>query len=163
MGYFNIVIRGESQNMNYLTKGLYGENAHVNMLTIFDGLNITQAGEAVHNQHSIWQILNHMIYWQEYILHLMNEEEITAPEHASETWITEVKPVNKKNWELAVNNFTDSLNEAVKFTENNFDLSDRQAELLTSLMIHNSYHAGQIVMIRKYLNAWPPPDGGDTW
>ena len=36
-------------------------------------------------------------------------------------------------------------------------------ELLWGLSAHNSYHAGQIVVIRQALGAWPPPTGGDTW
>lgn len=86
--------------MNHLTRGLYGENAHVNTLTIFDGLGIDQTGESVPNQHSIWQILNHMIYWQEYILRLLKEEVTVPPNHASETWPTEVKPSNEKGLEI---------------------------------------------------------------
>ncbi|GAA0592755.1 hypothetical protein GCM10009001_06040 [Virgibacillus siamensis] len=82
--------------MNHLTKGLYGENAHVSTLTIFDELGIEQAGEVVLNQHSIWQILNHMIYWQEYILCLLKGEETVPPKHASETWPAVVKPPAKR-------------------------------------------------------------------
>lgn len=25
---------------------------------------------------------------------------------------------------------------------------------------HNAYHLGQVVMLRRILGAWPPPDGG---
>jgi len=28
---------------------------------------------------------------------------------------------------------------------------------------HNSYHLGQIVMLREAFGVWPPPRGGDTW
>ena len=146
-----------------LTKGLYGENAHVNTITIFDGLSMEQAGEGIPGQHSIWQILNHMIYWQEYVLRLLKEEKTVPPKHASETWSTEVKPSNQGDWEGAVNKFTDGLNEAVRFAENENGVSFSQAEYLLSLISHNSYHAGQVVIIRRYLNQWPPPTGGDTW
>ncbi|SDI47990.1 DinB family protein [Natribacillus halophilus] len=149
--------------MNYLIKGLVGENSHVNTLTIFDGLGINQAGEVVLNQHSIWQILNHMIYWQEYILRILKGEETVPPKHASETWLTEVKPPDKNNWELAVNKFTDGLKGAIRFAENKHGVSNYQTEHLLSLMSHNSYHSGQVVIIRRYLNQWPPPMGGDTW
>jgi uncharacterized damage-inducible protein DinB len=30
-------------------------------------------------------------------------------------------------------------------------------------MVHNSYHVGQIAMLRRMLGAWPPQSGGDTW
>jgi uncharacterized damage-inducible protein DinB len=28
---------------------------------------------------------------------------------------------------------------------------------------HNSYHAGQIALLRRQAGAWPPERGGDTW
>jgi uncharacterized damage-inducible protein DinB len=28
---------------------------------------------------------------------------------------------------------------------------------------HNSYHAGQAVLLRQLLGQWPPPSGGLTW
>ena len=36
-------------------------------------------------------------------------------------------------------------------------------EELLMLQGHNSYHLGQIVMLRQELGAWPPPRGGNTW
>jgi hypothetical protein len=36
-------------------------------------------------------------------------------------------------------------------------------EVLYQLAAHNSYHVGQIVVLRQALGAWPPPGGGDTW
>jgi uncharacterized damage-inducible protein DinB len=35
--------------------------------------------------------------------------------------------------------------------------------VLWQLVAHNSYHIGQIAMIRRFLGAWPPRGGGDTW
>jgi uncharacterized damage-inducible protein DinB len=31
------------------------------------------------------------------------------------------------------------------------------------MVAHNSYHVGQIAMLRQALGAWPPRGGGDTW
>jgi uncharacterized damage-inducible protein DinB len=35
--------------------------------------------------------------------------------------------------------------------------------VLWQMVAHNSYHVGQIAMIRRMLGAWPPRGGGDTW
>ena len=35
--------------------------------------------------------------------------------------------------------------------------------VLCQMVAHNSYHVGQIAMIRRILGPWPPRDGGDTW
>ena len=41
--------------------------------------------------------------------------------------------------------------------------ADTLEALLWQLAAHNSYHTGQIAMIRRALGAWPPRGGGDTW
>ena len=35
--------------------------------------------------------------------------------------------------------------------------------VLWQMVAHNSYHVGQIAMIRRALGAWPPRGGGDSW
>jgi hypothetical protein len=29
--------------------------------------------------------------------------------------------------------------------------------------VHNSYHLGQVVLVRSALGEWPPKEGSDTW
>ena len=36
-------------------------------------------------------------------------------------------------------------------------------EMLQLIASHNSYHMGQIALIRRSLGAWPPPGGGASW
>jgi uncharacterized damage-inducible protein DinB len=46
------------------------------------------------------------------------------------------------------------------------DHTKRSASLLAVLwqaVAHNSYHIGQVVMMRSSLGAWPPKGGGDSW
>ncbi|HMD16766.1 MAG TPA: DinB family protein [Terriglobales bacterium] len=35
--------------------------------------------------------------------------------------------------------------------------------MLWQITAHNSYHAGQIALLRRQFGAWPPERGGDTW
>jgi uncharacterized damage-inducible protein DinB len=35
--------------------------------------------------------------------------------------------------------------------------------VLWQTAVHNSYHIGQVVILRRMLGAWPPLDGSDTW
>lgn len=74
-----------------------------------------------------------------------------------------VIPPTKKDWDLAVNKFAAGINEAVRFAENDEVVSSDQVEHLLTLISHNSYHSGQVVIIRRFLNQWPPTSGGDTW
>lgn len=34
---------------------------------------------------------------------------------------------------------------------------------LLIMSTHDSYHVGQVVMMRRMMGLWPPPGGGDTW
>jgi len=36
-------------------------------------------------------------------------------------------------------------------------------DVLWQTLVHNSYHVGQIAMLRRMFGAWPPRGGGDTW
>ncbi|PTX52215.1 hypothetical protein C8P63_13131 [Melghirimyces profundicolus] len=36
-------------------------------------------------------------------------------------------------------------------------------EGLRSIASHNSYHLGQVALIRRMPGSWPPPKGGDSW
>ena len=38
-----------------------------------------------------------------------------------------------------------------------------RADVLRAMGNHVSYHVGQIALLRRMMNAWPPPGGGDTW
>ena len=35
--------------------------------------------------------------------------------------------------------------------------------VLWQMVAHNSYHLGQIALLRRALGAWPPRAGGDSW
>jgi len=36
-------------------------------------------------------------------------------------------------------------------------------EQLESLVAHNAYHFGRIVLLRQLLRSWPPVSGGFSW
>ena len=35
--------------------------------------------------------------------------------------------------------------------------------VLWQTLVHNSYHIGQVVILRRALGIWPPRGGGDSW
>ena len=48
-------------------------------------------------------------------------------------------------------------------TPDHTQLSNSVEAVLWQTLVHNSYHVGQIILLRRLLKAWPPPGGGDTW
>ena len=158
-------------NEKILRELLYGVRSHVHVLHALEGLDPVLAGERVaRSPHTIFQVLHHMIYWQEIALSRMRDESPPDPDSADEGWDFPEKPEDDSDWEAAVASFAESLRSVeALIADPQYDLDrtvgrDRTA-LGEVLMVqgHNSYHLGQIVELRRQLGSWPPPKGGDTW
>ena len=147
---------------------LSGKGAHVGTKNLFAGLGWKVAGVRPEGApHSIFQLLNHMSYWQDWVVKWLDGGNPGVPKHASGGWPGSPAPGNAREWQQAVRGFRSGLQK--------LDRQSRQAELLATrgehsrlgmlqaLAGHNSYHAGQVVLLRQMLGAWPPPSGGVTW
>lgn len=153
-----------------LLNGLQGRGSHVSPAHVFEVLDWRLVGEVPDGAtHSVWQILDHMIYWQEFCLALLRNETPESPSHASDTWTTNVSPTNEDEWNDAVQTFLDGLRTAEQMTDDELGQTvagrreRSRSEVLGMLIGHNSYHLGQVVLVRQMLGTRPPPSGGDTW
>ena len=154
----------------FFQQALHGRDANVDTATIFDGLNWQQAGEKPGNcPHSVWETLSHMNYWQDFMLAMLEGETPENPEHTAESWPNSPSPASEKEWQEEVAHFLEGMEkvkrEAEKdLTESGFgEKKSTRADCLLTIVLHNSYHAGQVVFARKMIGAWPPPSGGNTW
>jgi uncharacterized damage-inducible protein DinB len=151
-----------------LGNALSGKGSHVATESLFAGLGWEVAGSRPEGvPHSIFQLLNHISYWQDWVVKWLDGENPPIPKHASGGWPGSPGPANPKEWQRAVRRFRSELRK--------LDRQSREADLLAkrgkhtrlgmlhSLASHNSYHGGQVVMLRQMLGAWPPPSGGLTW
>lgn len=154
-----------------LGHALRGHGAHVEVSAALDALDWRVAGQRPAGApHSIFQILRHMIFWQEIYAQRLTGAVAPSPAHAPEGWPGEPAPRSEAEWTAAVRRFNDGLGaiEALLRAETldevmpNFGHRTR-AEAFAFVASHNSYHLGQIVLLRRMLGAWPPPTGGDTW
>lgn len=147
---------------------LSGKGSHVATKTLCAGLGWKAAGARPEGvPHSVFQLLNHMSYWQEWVAKWLDGGNPPVPKHAPGGWPGSVGPANAAEWQRAVRGFRNGLAK--------LDRQSREADLLTTrgkhsrlgmlqaIASHNSYHAGQIVVLRQILGAWPPPSGGITW
>lgn len=153
-----------------LRSALAGRGAHVQPARVFDGLDWRLAGlRPGGSPHSIWQVLGHMIFWQDFSLAHLRGEDPPVPEHAADSWPKEEAPRDEAEWQRAVERFVAGLDEAMRQAKGDLTAEIRarpgrtRAESLQMIAAHNSYHAGQVVLLRRMLGAWPPPGGGDTW
>ena len=151
-----------------LLNGLHGRGSHVNPANVFENLNWRLVGELQNGiEHSIWQIVHHMNYWQEFSLALLRNDTPRTPEHAADTWTDNVSPTSESEWLQTVNTFLKGLHAIEGFMSDlDITVAARQersrAEVIGMLVGHNSYHLGQIVFLRQIFGAWEP-SLGDTW
>ena len=161
------------------TELLYGQGAHSNTLACVQDVALELAGRRIENfPHSIWQLVAHMNYWMGYELKRIRGEAPKYPEHAAESWPAQGAPPSEQEWRAAVAAFKNLLSEFGVLAESSPEVLSRQVAatypghtkissslqaMLWQIVVHNSYHIGQVAMLRRMLDAWPPQGGGDTW
>src|SRR5262245_29876284 len=157
----------------------YGNGAHANTLACVEDVDLELAGRRADNfPHSIWQLVNHMNFWMAYELKRIWNEKPVYPAHASESWPTKAAPSSEEDWQEAISLFRDLLATLAKLADSppgclaqevgatHQDHTKRSSSLLAVLwqtLVHNSYHIGQVAMLRRTFGRWPPKGGGDSW
>lgn len=149
----------------YLQNGLQGKYAHYQTDMVLSGLTWEEAGEKpTDHTHSVWELVFHMNYWQNFILAELQEEQPDSPQDESISWPRTSAPSSEKEFTETVADFLKGLGRATQQASKDTleeGLGGRKrtaADLLMVLINHNSYHAGQIVYIRQLTGTWPPPN-----
>lgn len=115
-------------------------------------------GEAA---NSIWETVNHLLYYKERLLRKFkglpqlssaenNDDTFTVAESGPDAWAKAVQHLREVHAELRA--------EIAKFGGGAFTREgERHApgEEIMSLILHDSYHTGQIVLVRKLQGSWP--------
>lgn len=157
--------------MSALPQLLTGEGAHAKARNILESIELKQLGVRPDvAPHSIYEELWHLVYWQDFFLGAIAGEERVTPPQASDTWPKRQAPEDLKEARDLVRAFLGGVNKAVAYAADTKNL-DKQVRggkstvrtSLESLLAHNSYHLGRIVLLRQLIGIWPPPSGGDTW
>ena len=160
--------------MRALSELLRGKGAHVDPIACVEDISEDLALRRIDGfPHSIADLVFHMNYWMNYELKRIRGEKPEYPEHNAESF-----PSASQSWDQLKRDFSWFLAELVKLGGLPRAELDRQIEsvhagdkkvagtmesVLWQMVAHNSYHVGQIAMIRRALGAWPPKAGGDTW
>jgi hypothetical protein len=141
-------------------------NWFVPVESALDGLTADQANEKSGDSNSIWEIVNHLIFWNERYIHRFKGIPLTRKiESNDETFHSE----NNNDWEATksqmFNLLTDWTNAVKEADEAIFERSahedrhDPWYSVLANINIHNAYHIGQIIEIRKANGNWDPKKG----
>ena len=158
---------------------LHGKGAHADPVACIEDVPAEMAGKKIDGfPHSICQLVSHMNYWMDYEIKRIADEAPPYPERASLSWPAEAAPPSEKHWSDAKVTFGALLQELSTLAQSSPDVLAREVRpthpghtkiasslrsVLWQTLVHNSYHTGQIAVIRRCLGAWPPRAGGDTW
>jgi uncharacterized damage-inducible protein DinB len=156
---------------------VYGKGAHVDPIACVEDLAPELATRTLPGYpHSIWQIVEHMNYWMDYELRRIAGEQLSYPDHAIESWLAHPDPASEPQWHAARQRFGDLLGRFASLAES--DAASMQkvvspdkpaappstaGAILQQIVAHNSYHVGQIALLRRQFDLWPPQRGGDSW
>ena len=114
----------------------------------------------------------------DYDLRRMRGERPPYPEHASASWPPSDAAISDDQWretivacrgllrqmaELAQSSPSELAREIEPLNPQHAKRASTLGGLLWQTLVHNSYHVGQIAMLRRMLGLWPPRAGGDTW
>ena len=162
-----------------LTELLHSEGAHADPLACLEDISSELAARHVEGSpHSIGQLVFNMNYWMDYELRRVRGQRPEYPEHNAESFPPAPSPVDAQDWDQLRKRFAGLLADFAALANSSTEEMQRQIEtvhegdkkvagsleaVMSQMVAHNSYHVGQIAMIRRMLDAWPPRGGGDSW
>lgn len=158
---------------------LRGKRAHADPLACVEDVPSVLAGRTIAGYpHSIFQIVEHLNFWMDYEIRRMAGETAIYPEHAVGSWPPNEAPKSAEQWQEVIARFGRLLEKLQELGDAGPDTLNRQVRgndpaqeaesstvqtVLWQTLVHNSYHIGQVALMRRCLGSWPPRRGGDTW
>ncbi len=145
---------------------LKGEGAHAGFDDTISGLDPRLRGERPPGAaHSPWELLEHLRLAQRDILEFTrNDAGYKALDFPRGYWPASPEPPDDAAWDRSVDAFRSDLREFCDYVgDESNDLlaplpqSSSGASILGQALLtadHNSYHLGQLVMVRRLLGAW---------
>jgi uncharacterized damage-inducible protein DinB len=143
-----------------LKRGIYGTASHLNTTEIFEGLEFRFTGlYASPIPNTIWQIAEHMHLWVRLKVDMFEGRSIVMPE--GHGFGLQEAPESEEAWENFKKDYKASIDRIGELIET-LDLEKRYpewsnltaAEVIGVMINHNSYHAAQVVAMRRVLGVW---------
>jgi hypothetical protein len=144
---------------------LRGEGAHLSFDEAIADLPPEFRGAKTPGEpHTPWRLLEHLRIAQWDILEFSRNPKHQSPVFPDGYWPSEDAPPNAVSWDRSVIAFRSDLKAMQDFVADpatdlfaRIPHGDGQTILREALVVadHNSYHLGQLVMLRRVLGAWP--------
>jgi len=148
----------------HLLKLLEGGDAHATFDSAVKHLPFPLQGRKPEGaEHSPWQVLEHLRIAQWDIVEFSRNARHVSPQFPAGYWPESAVPPDDKAWGKSVAAFHSDLKGMVDLvSDETTDLyariphGDGQTILREALVLadHNSYHLGQLVLLRRLLGAW---------
>ena len=139
------------------------ENAHASFDTAVKNFPANLRGERPHDlPHSAFQLVEHLRIAQWDIAEYALNPNHKSPKFPDGYWPNSPEPPNAKAWDKSIASFRADRKKLVAALKkhdilapirhaNNQSLASKTILLLD----HNAYHLGQLILLRRLLNAWP--------
>jgi uncharacterized damage-inducible protein DinB len=148
----------------HLSKQLDGNEAHASFDDAVKDMPFAQQGiRPTGAEHSPWEELEHLRIAQWDIFEFAMDPKHQSPEFPKGYWPGSPQPPNEKAWEKSVQAFQADREKFKKYlNDDSTDLfakiphGDGQTVLRQAIVAvaHNSYHLGQLILLRRLLGVW---------
>ena len=148
-------------------RGLVGKGIHLDSRKAIKGLTPLIARKKPHNDvHSCWELLHHIVVWQDAIIKAIKGKDVDWDSIGkNNNWPSAEMLKQDLNFNNLVVKFdkgiekVEKLIEKVKFSDPMPGWENHPVfEGISVLLQHNSYHIGQMVVVRKLLGEQPSSD-----
>ncbi|WP_088041529.1 DinB family protein [Bacillus sp. EAC] len=145
--------------LNVLDTTFDKESWYAPLKHAIDGINAEQASwrPAGQSATTIWETVNHLIYYKERLVANIEGRQWTRIDGNETFYITE-QSNDDNEWKKVVDRLEtihNSLRHLLsKMSDEDLDQNSFESNLL-DIMLHDAYHTGQIIQIRKMQGSWP--------
>jgi uncharacterized damage-inducible protein DinB len=127
---------------------------------VFDNLTVLQSGLTNHHSpKSIWQILHHLVTWQDYQLAKLRNS-VTQDVSETETWPAETNCSDQRILNTKIRQFETQI-EQLKLELSNMTVAqadiEQKLKIVQDMTVHLSFHLGEIVLIMRQNGHYPMP------
>jgi uncharacterized damage-inducible protein DinB len=149
---------------DHLLELLNSRSAHLDFDKAIANLPAELRGKKAPGQeHSVWQLVEHLRLAQEDILEFSRNPDYKAPKWPDDYWPATEAPPSDKAWDQSVEAFhrdLQAMKDLVADPKNDLfakiPWGEGQTILREAMLVadHNAYHVGQIVTVRQGLGVW---------
>ena len=150
--------------INHLTDLLNKGNAHVPLDESLKNIPFEIVDKKPGNlPYSLWQIAEHIRIAQWDILEFSRNANHESPKWPEGYWPENSKPSSEKEWQKCLQQIKNDRNDFISLLEDSsenlftpFEYGSGQTLFREALVLadHNSYHTGEIVLLRRLMNNW---------